>query len=621
MQQQLKQYKKQLVSLYLMLIVVVLIGTSFAIFQNFTRQSSSNNLSATNCFSITFEGVTNALNLANDYPIPDKEGLQRDPYTFKITNNCNQYLTLNIGIETLNTSEIPASLIKGVIIKNGVTPTSAIILSSGKIMESQNNGNAYVLLTDNLSAKSSKTYDLRLWFDESMTKEQGASKKYQGKVVVEASADVAPTFKDVILANNEVKTPLTTPGKEASAHTLDDIIDTTTTSVSSTYQGYYFTYGTGWEANDINFNLTGTGVTTSTYANSYNDLVGKYLVSSSPANNGSSTAGSKKTTTNLTTIYYVVSATSSSYTTKRITSSKNTTEALIASTPDDYGTSYYFRGNVKNNYVEFANKCWRIVRIVGDGSVKLVLHNDNTSKVDNPCSSSNNSADAAFAHYKGATYKSSFNSSNNDNTYIGLMYGTSSASNYATAHTNTNKSTILTNLETWYQNNLSSYESKLADIIWCNDKSTVSGGLGYGTNVTNYASYSRITSLKTPSLICQNDNNGGKLSKFTVSDTTGNGKLTYKIGMLTVDEVAFAGSMSGRFNYGTYLQENTGGTYWWTMTPTNYNGSSAFIWAISSGLLGNGGVGGSYGIRPSISLVPSVSVSGSGTIEDPYKID
>lgn len=57
------------------------------------------------------------------------------------------------------------------------------------------------------------------------------------------------------------------------------------------------------------------------------------------------------------------------------------------------------------------------------------------------------------------------------------------------------------------------------------------------------------------------------------------------------------------------------------MKPTNYNGSSAFIWAISSGLLGNGGVGGSYVIRPSISLAPSVSVSGTGTSEDPYKID
>lgn len=52
------------------------------------------------------------------------------------------------------------------------------------------------------------------------------------------------------------------------------------------------------------------------------------------------------------------------------------------------------------------------------------------------------------------------------------MYGTAVASDYASAHANTNKSTILTNLETWYTNNMASYKDKLADTIWCNDKST-----------------------------------------------------------------------------------------------------------------------------------------------------
>ena len=90
-------------------------------------------------------------------------------------------------------------------------------------------------------------------------------------------------------------------------------------------------------------------------------------------------------------------------------------EALLASTEDDYGTSYYFRGAVKNNYVEFANKCWRIVRIVGDGSVKLILHNDNTAGVANPCDSANNSTRAAFARYSGETYWSVFNTKGDDN--------------------------------------------------------------------------------------------------------------------------------------------------------------------------------------------------------------
>ena len=421
--------------------------------------------------------------------------------------------------------------------------------------------------------------------------------------------------------NNELKTPLTTPGSEVSAHTKDDV-ESQTTSVSSTYQAYYFTYGTGYTANGSKFNLTGTAVTADTYANSYSSLVGKYFVSSSASSNGSSTAGTMKTTTNLSSVYYVVSATSSSYTYKQITSNKNTTEALLASTEDDYGTSYYFRGAVKNNYVQFANKCWRIVRINGDGSVKLVLHNDNTSNASSPCASSNNSTTAAFARYSGSSYTSVFNSNYNDNAYIGFMYGATGASDYASTHANTNKSDILKNLETWYTNNLTSYESKLADTIWCNDKSTVSGGLGYGTNATDYGAYNRLASTKQPTLKCPNDNNGGKLSKFTVDDTiNGNGDLTYKIGLLTADEIAFAGSIAYTYNRSTYLQENTGTTWWWSLSPSYFGGSYADVWGVYSGYLNYSGVNGYSGLRPVISLISSTNVTGDGTSENPYVVE
>ena len=607
----------------LLIIVLLVMGVSFAIFQNFARQSGTNNLGATNCFSVTFEGVNNAINLANDYPIPDSEGLERSPYTFKVTNNCNQYLSLSNGVETLSTSEIPSNLIKGVIVNNGGIPTSAMLLSSGKTMEAQNGGTAYELLTDGLGPKASKTYDLRLWFDESMTKEQGASKKYQGKVIVGATTEVEPSknLREAILANNEVKAPLTTPGSEVSAHTKDDV-ESQSASVSSTYQAYYITYGTGYEANGTKFNLTGAAVTGDTYANSYSSLVGKYLPYSSISSSGSKTAGTMKTTTNLSSVYYVVSATSSSFTYKVISSNKNTTEALLASTSDDYGTSYYFRGAVKNNYVQFANKCWRIVRITGDGSVKLVLHNDNTTGAANPCSSANNSTNAAFARYSGTTYTSAFNEKYDDNAYVGFMYGTPGSSKYEATHANINKSTILTNLETWYTNNLASYESKLADTIWCNDKTNVTdttfdpwgwspNGYGYGTNVTYYGATQRLVSKSGsaggtgPSLKCN-----GELSK-----------ITSKVGLITADEIAFSGSIFGNYNRSTYLQENTGTNWWWSLSPYDFYGDYARVWLVYSGGLGDGYVGGGNGVRPVISLISSTNVTGDGTSENPFIVE
>ena len=300
-------------------------------------------------------------------------------------------------------------------------------------------------------------------------------------------------------------------------------------------------------------------------------------------------------------------------------------EALLASAVDDYGTSYYFRGAVTNNYVEFANKCWRIVRISGDGSVKLILHNDNTTKAANPCDSANNSTTAAFARYSGETYKSAFNTNYNDNAYIGFKYGTVGAGDYALTHANTNKSTILTNLEAWYEkNNLKNYEKVIADTVWCNDKTNVTdttfnpynysnvNGLGYAKNVTYYGATQRLVGTSGsaggtgPSLKCN-----GELSK-----------INSKVGLITADELAYAGYAYNISNTTTYLQENATDTYWWSLSPNAFNGDRANVWGVSGcyGYFDGNRVGNTYGVRPSISLKSTTNITGEGTSSTPFII-
>ena len=298
-------------------------------------------------------------------------------------------------------------------------------------------------------------------------------------------------------------------------------------------------------------------------------------------------------------------------------------EALLASTEDDYGTSYYFRGAVTNNYVEFANKCWRIVRVGGDGSVKLILHNDNPTGAANPCDAANNSASAAFAHYNYSTYTSRFNENYDDNAYIGFKYGTPGSSKYETTHANTNKSTILTNLETWYTNNLKTYESVIDDTVWCNDKTNVTdtsydpwsitpNGLGYAKNVTYYGATKRLVGTSGsaggtgPSLKCN-----GELSK-----------INSKVGLITADELAFAGYAYNIGNTTTYLQENATNTYWWSLSPYGFDVGSAGVWGVngSAGYFDNYNVRGTYGVRPLISLKSTTNVTGEGTSSAPYII-
>ena len=341
--------------------------------------------------------------------------------------------------------------------------------------------------------------------------------------------------------------------------------------------------------------------------------------------------------------------------TNPITDASASNEAVMSLTPDDYGISYYFRGNVQNNFVSFAGMCWRIVRITGDGSIKLALYNYSSAS----CKSTGDTL--AFARYNGL-YETKFNENSVDNAYIGFMYGTPNSTTYAATHANINKSTILQNLETWYKAKLTSYTEKLADTIWCNDKSTVKDvtvnqvgsengvlnkksipfpGLGYQKEKTMYGSGNRLVPLDQsqeknsfvmgPSLICPKDNDGGKLSKFTVDDTVnGNGNLDYKIGLLTADEIVLAGTatISAIINNNydensvtSYLRSNANDDYW-TLSPGAFNDDVAGVWISRDfGYLYGDYVAYSSALRPAISLKSDVTISrGNGTASNPFFI-
>ena len=86
------------------------------------------------------------------------------------------------------------------------------------------------------------------------------------------------------------------------------------------------------------------------------------------------------------------------------------TDGYLCKAKDAYGDSYYYRGNVTNNYVKFADKYWRIVRINGDGSIRMIY--DGTSAHEN--------GEASDDRIIG---KSAFNEKYDDNAYVGYMYG------------------------------------------------------------------------------------------------------------------------------------------------------------------------------------------------------
>ena len=278
------------------------------------------------------------------------------------------------------------------------------------------------------------------------------------------------------------------------------------------------------------------------------------------------------------------------------------TYGYLCKAKDAYGDSYYYRGNVTDNYVLFAGKYWRIVRYNGDGTVRVIY--DGTSAHVN--------GDASIDRQIG---NATFNSSYDDNAYVGYMYGKTGASTYAETHTNTNNSTIKTYLDTWYENNikLTTNEQYVKDNLFCNNRS-VASGTGTGTSNTSYSNFANNKMMLT----CPQQNDA-----FTVNDTSnGNGALTYGVGLVTTDEVVLAGGWSSS-NSKYYLYS---GQNYWTMSPNNFNDNYADERRVlSGGGAGNStgygyNVGDVYGARPVFNLKAEVLSQGTGTASDPYHL-
>ena len=265
----------------------------------------------------------------------------------------------------------------------------------------------------------------------------------------------------------------------------------------------------------------------------------------------------------------------------------------------------YYRGDVENNNVKFANFCWKIVRTTETGGVKLIYNGEPNAS--GQCM--NTTGDFI------RIWTSTFNASNNDNAYVGYMYGTTGASSYEETHANTNDSTIKGVIDSWYEENMTEYTNQLEDTVWCNDRSIdpTSSGTGAGTTVTDYGADYRLHANKTPTLECVNEND-----RFTVSEENGNGALTYPVALLTVDEIAYAGGVYNKSNSSYYLYNSD---YFWSLSPVYFSGSVARVFYVHSpGSLNSNGVNYANGVRPAVSLRPGVKVTseGDGTMENPY---
>ena len=598
MNQRLYRYKKRMLILCIMLAVVLMItGVSYAVFTSYSSQTDANTLAAS-CMDLEFNGQ-NEINLLNTYPISEGEALEQIPYTFTIKNKCDNYIEYYVISSVISTTnKIDSKYVKVSLLGdndlNGTVINTLESISTPQSLSKYNITENYILKRgDGISKDESRTFNFRMWLDSSnkdiWTREDIEGKDYQVKISVVGTVKTRPKddlYVAALIDGVESSTFPTTNKYNAS-------VECTRNGKKIDAKESIDWSGTEWE---LTTKITSGNVRCN--ANFETPTLKETILTKNELKAPITTPGAAVSTAS---------------------------EALLASTEDDYGTSYYFRGAVTNNYVEFANKCWRIVRIGGDGSVKLILHNDNENGATDPCSSTNNSENAAFARYSGTTYTSVFNEKGADNAYVGFMYGTPNSNSYAATHANINKSTILNILETWYNNNLKRYDNMLYNNTFCIEKELITDtsydpwnwgnvkGLGYAKNVTYYRAIQRLVSSSNrpggtgPTLKCNGEFN----------------KVVSKIGLISIDEAIFAGYAANVKNSQNYLQENATSNDWWTISPAGLGSSgSAYIWFIRGTLsepLGHPVVR-KDAIRSYISLKQSVKATGEGTAQDPYKV-
>ena len=651
-----KKNKVIILSITVLLICTIIVGITYA-YWKLTYQATSVNKIVSSCFSMELTNEKNNITLDSAYPISDEKGKSLTPYSFTITNTCDLFASYSINLEMLEGTTLDSKYIKTMINSEAITNLGTLQTTDVSI---EGATESRILFTGSIGSGDSTDYTLRIWMDsDTPLTEDAMNKSFQSKITVTAEVSTYSPVENgftnlaeallvneyqttsIDIAKNKIASKQSVdPTKTAPLIDWQEVHETTTRPMSITKAdpsvvgiyniaenaskallatsytfnsetGYYTLQDTAYyNPSEVDYSSTDYYICNSTI--------------SAPANNSLKYWDG----TSCSTIYKIVELSSTtagtitlsggdSVATKKYTytvykmyetelesdkSDKGIYEAI-----DDDGTTYYYRGNVTNNYVKFAGYYWRVIRINGDGSIRLLY-----------AGSTSNASGSELR-----ISSSQFNTIRTNPTYVGYMYSNTLNASYEDMISNDNDSNIKTKLESWYKTNIedAGYSSYIADSGFCNDRSITDDSTGTGSTSSDtiyFTSRNRMYNY-TPSFSCPNPTN----DLFTITgNTKGNEKLTYPIGLVTIDELAFAGSAYGFLNKMAYTYSSE---TFWTMTPLYYVSSStvSHVWGLNyDGSISNCNVDAYYGIRPVINLSIDTEITGGiGTKNDPFIVE
>ena len=556
-------------------VLLVIIGVTYA-YWLVTKTQTNQNVISSGCLDISLSGEKNDIELQDQFPLSDEDGMKLTPYEFTVTNNCTTSVDYQVNLESIGDSStaIKASAIK-VALNNDIR-----LLTAGGTEEPTISG-AYEsnklgsgTLASKGEAEATVTYDLRIWIDkDAPISEQ--NKTYRSKISVTVGQGVFNPYKEGTLAYSI----LSNYGGADSIEKVTDFSTGTTESDAGLYKAQ-------------------------------DDLGTSYYFRGAPTNNYVK-FGIEEISEEVDVTYYIktwdyytfepsfelIATGDGTYYTSQEECDNSTEFEYLKEQYTEHTLDIYCRPQFDTKTVtQTLPIYWRIVRINGDGTIRLVYDGNN-------------------AVANGVAHQALIG----DGFYVFDYNGYTWENNGVQVDSEAKKQ-----LEKWYAANLEEkYDKYVADGIFCNDREIIGYSEPYMDPWTETGPYvdpiygaSKRVNSATPKLICPN-----KSDRYTISGNLGNGLFNKPIGLLSADEALMAGSVLDQKNNTYYLYS---GDYYALSTPTAYYYSDRLDLAYlidSDGSIGSM-IGGADLIRPVINLKADVKFTGNGRIDTntPYEI-
>ena len=570
----MKNKKKQIIITLIAIIslIVITVGVTYAFF-NYSRTGTTDNVVKTGGITFLYtevSGVGKGISLTEAYPVADSIGKvqvgEGKVFDFKVTSNIsmNSSIGYQVTARKKTGSTLANSAVKVYLTEVNGTEQELLLSKYSELSQTDKVDSSKfderILYEATVPANTSnyeKNFRLRMWVDENTDFSDGSMNDKTFTLTVNVYADGK-------VVTDNLDTTNTLDSITVSDCTLDPVFNSATTEYSCTVKN---------SVTSVTVNATATSSKSKVRGLGTKDLVvGKNTL---PIRVIAEDGSEKVYNINITRKAgasllknEIMKNTVITANPTLTTSSNNTSDAsgLYKSTATNTGeATYYFRGNVTNNYVSFAGQTWRIVRVNEDGTIRIVMQDG-----------INSNANIAF------------NSNYNNYTY---MYYTNSQAK--------------TTLESWYQTNIGS-KADLAKNVASGAYYCEQAKAKYSDSWTSGSATMTTYNKYTPDFKC-------------IADGNGKGIVNASVGLLSYDEVVYAGGYYNQSNSNYYL--NNPAIVWWTMSPVGFSGSNSFVWGVgTTGYFNYGIVTSSNRLRAVLNLTADTLATGSGTSSDPFVI-